>query len=72
MLKPPSPVTMAAKSSAGNPTDRAFWWKGGRRGGGKSPMLWQVFSVQMANSRRFMHMNMKHLEAALDDAFIAG
>ena len=28
--------------------------EGGRRGGGKSPILWQVFSVQMANSRRFM------------------
>ena len=32
-----------------------FGGRGGRRGGGKSPMLWQVFSVQMANSRRFMH-----------------
>ena len=31
-----------------------FGGRGGRRGGGKSPMLWQVFSVQMANSRRFM------------------
>ena len=31
--------------------------EGGRRGGGKSPILWQVFSVQMANSRRFMQPN---------------
>ena len=26
-----------------------------RRGGGNFPMQWQGFSVQMANSRRFMH-----------------
>ena len=39
--------------SVGLPAE-LFGGKGGRRGGGKSPMLWQVFSVQMANSRRFM------------------
>ncbi|WP_418232702.1 hypothetical protein, partial [Butyricicoccus sp.] len=33
---------------------QSFLVEGERRGGGKSPMLWQVFSVQMANSRRFM------------------
>lgn len=36
---------------------QSFLVEGGRRGGGKSPMLWQVFSVQMANSRRFMQLS---------------